>query len=285
MFRICLLVSLFFSSQVLALSVITSIKPFQLITWDLMAGIAQPELLLSNNASPHQYSLKPSDIKRIKNADLIIWYGPELEPFLSKPLTQHSSTLTISKIPDLILRKNGHEHEHGMHDPHVWLGPKQVKVIAFSIKTKLKEKDPENAAHYEKNYVQFIQQLNNTVISIEKLLKPTKEQGYYVFHDAYGYFESFFSLNHLGHFTVSPERAPGAKTVMKIRQTIEKQNIRCIFSEPQFSSSVVDSVARNTNIYVSTLDPLGWSIQPEIGSYNQFLFALAKQFSECLQKK
>ncbi len=222
-----------------AVTVLTSIKPIQMITAELTEGVAMPDVLLQNNASPHDYALRPSDVKKVAMADLFIWYGHDLEPFLEKVVVGNENTLTVSDIPNLSLREFGSNHSrdhdghnHGAHDPHFWLGVETVQHVASAITDQLIEIDPENSARYSVNLKKFKQQLNTTDAKIKQQLAPVTGKGYFVFHDAYGYFEEHYNLNQLGHFTVSPDRKPGAKTLIKIRSALRSGDAVCVFSEP-----------------------------------------------------
>ncbi|HHP5765350.1 TPA: zinc ABC transporter substrate-binding protein ZnuA [Vibrio parahaemolyticus] len=274
-----------------AITVLTSIKPIQLMVTELTEGVSTPEVLVQSNASPHDYSLRPSDVKKVASADLVIWYGHDLEPFLEKVVSNRSSTLTLSEIPNLALREfdseHSHDHDghdHGSHDPHFWLGIKPVKQVAQAVVNKLAEIDPANAKTYSNNLVKFEEQLAARDKEIEQQLAPVKNQGYFVFHDAYGYFEERYQLNNLGHFTVTPDRKPGAKTLIKIRKTLGSGNVACVFSEPQFTPAVVESVMRGSNVAKGELDPLGSTIKVERGSYFNLLGNMADSFEQCLAK-
>ncbi|ELA8167825.1 zinc ABC transporter substrate-binding protein ZnuA [Vibrio parahaemolyticus] len=274
-----------------AITVLTSIKPIQLMVTELTEGVTTPEVLVQSNASPHDYSLRPSDVKKVASADLVIWYGHDLEPFLEKVVSNRSSTLTLSEIPNLALREfdseHSHDHDghdHGSHDPHFWLGIKPVKQVAQAVVNKLVEIDPANAKTYSNNLVKFEEQLAAKDKEIEQQLAPVKNQGYFVFHDAYGYFEERYQLNNLGHFTVTPDRKPGAKTLIQIRKTLGSGNVACVFSEPQFTPAVVESVMRGSNVAKGELDPLGCTIKVEPGSYFNLLGNMADSFEQCLAK-
>ncbi|MBM5009338.1 zinc ABC transporter substrate-binding protein ZnuA [Vibrio parahaemolyticus] len=274
-----------------AITVLTSIKPIQLMVTELTEGVSTPEVLVQSNASPHDYSLRPSDVKKVASADLVIWYGHDLEPFLEKVVSNRSSTLTLSEIPNLALREfdseHSHDHDghdHGSHDPHFWLGIKPVKQVAQAVVNKLVEIDPANAKTYSNNLVKFEEQLAAKDKEIEQQLAPVKNQGYFVFHDAYGYFEERYQLNNLGHFTVTPDRKPGAKTLIQIRKTLGAGNVACVFSEPQFTPAVVESVMRGSNVAKGELDPLGSTIKVERGSYFNLLGNMADSFEQCLAK-
>ncbi|EGQ7677539.1 zinc ABC transporter substrate-binding protein ZnuA [Vibrio parahaemolyticus] len=274
-----------------AITVLTSIKPIQLMVTELTEGVTTPEVLVQSNASPHDYSLRPSDVKKVASADLVIWYGHDLEPFLEKVVSNRSSTLTLSEIPNLALREfdseHSHDHDghdHGSHDPHFWLGIKPVKQVAQAVVNKLAEIDPANAKTYSNNLVKFEEQLAARDKEIEQQLAPVKNQGYFVFHDAYGYFEERYQLNNLGHFTVTPDRKPGAKTLIQIRKTLGSGNVACVFSEPQFTPAVVESVMRGSDVAKGELDPLGSAIIVEPGSYFNLLGNMADSFAQCLAK-
>lgn len=275
-----------------AVTVLTSIKPIQMIATELTEGVTKPDVLLQNNASPHDYALRPSDVKKVAAADLVIWYGHDLESFLEKVVTDKGNTLTISEIPDLSLRKFGSEHahdhdghHHGTHDPHFWLGIETVQQVANAIAHKLAEIDPEHAATYAENLNNFEVQLKATDAEIKQQLTPVKDKGYFVFHDAYGYFEERYDLNQMGHFTVSPDRKPGAKTLIHIRKTLGTGDVACVFSEPQFTPAVIESVMRGSDVNTGTLDPLGSDIDVKSGSYFEFLQGMSNSFSQCLSEK
>ena len=275
-----------------AVTVLTSIKPIQMIATELTEGVTKPDVLLQNNASPHDYALRPSDVKKVAAADLVIWYGHDLESFLEKVVTDKGNTLTISEIPDLSLRKFGSEHahdhdghHHGTHDPHFWLGIETVQQVANAIAHKLAEIDPEHAATYAENLNKFEVQLKATDAEIKQQLTPVKDKGYFVFHDAYGYFEERYDLNQMGHFTVSPDRKPGAKTLIHIRKTLGTGDVACVFSEPQFTPAVIESVMRGSDVKTGILDPLGSEIDVKSGSYFEFLQGMSNSFSQCLSEK
>ncbi|GAK87091.1 zinc ABC transporter periplasmic-binding protein ZnuA [Vibrio ponticus] len=275
-----------------SLQVLTSIKPIQMIAHEIMLGTQEPDVLLKSNASPHDYALKPSDVKKVNDADLVIWYGKDLEPFLSGVLENKSDAVELGQIPGLALREFSHDghdhdhhgHDHGSHDPHFWLGYEPTTQVAKFIADKLSEVDAQHAELYQANYANFIATYQAKHEQIKAQLAPLQQQGYYVFHDAYGYFEQDYQLNHLGHFTVTPDRKPGAKTLIKIRNELRSENAKCVFSEPQFTPAVVESVMRGSNANLGVLDPVASSVTVSDGSYFVFIDQIANSFAECLSK-
>ncbi|MBD1575846.1 zinc ABC transporter substrate-binding protein ZnuA [Vibrio sp. S11_S32] len=291
-------------SQETKLTVVTSIKPLQLITQELTLGVTDTQVLLNATASPHDYALRPSDMRKIKDADLFIWVGPGLESFLESALEGNTNTLQLDQSDQITKLKYGEEgdhdhadhdhaahedhddghHHHGGYNPHLWLGPQQAQQMAKVISDKLMALDPEHKATYQKNYQAFVTHLSATISGIKQQLAPVKSHGYYVFHDAYSYYENYFGLNNLGHFTVSPDRRPGAKTLITIRTALQSDKAYCVFSEPQFTPAVIDSVTRGTNVKHGSLDPLATDYPVKPGSYFTFLQDLGHSFSTCLTR-
>ena len=275
-----------------ALTVLTSIKPIQMITHELVLGVGQAEVLLDNNASPHDYALRPSDVRKIHTADLVVWFGEELEPFMSKTLLglEHERVVTVSQLESISLEHFGDDHvddghNHGTLDPHFWLGKQTTLGVATAIAERLSILDSEHSAQYNENLQRFKSNLDKTTQGISARLTPLKASPYYVFHDAYGYFERDYQLNNLGHFTVSPERKPGAKTLVEIKRTLSGIEQVCVFSEPQFQPAVINSVVRGTSAKLGTLDPLGSTIDVADSSYFGLLNDLADEFETCFNSK
>ncbi|MGL6264336.1 zinc ABC transporter substrate-binding protein ZnuA [Aeromonas jandaei] len=289
------------SLPVRAVEVLTTIKPLGFIAAAITEGVSEPEVLLPTGASPHDFSLRPSDVRSIREADLVVWVGPELEGFMSKPLANHPHVLTLTQVPGMPLfnyaTKDSHQHhDHAAHDhddegheghhhegidPHIWLGPMQAKVIAGAIASELGKLDPANKSRYEANLAAFTAKVDARDKVIAGQMKAVNQKGYFVFHEAYGYWERHYGMSSKGHFTVSPERRPGAKTLVEIRKALEEKQASCIYAEPQFSPAVIESVARNTGARVLLLDEVGEQVPLGPDGYPQFMEQLANAFAQC----
>ena len=289
-------------------AVVASIKPLGFIAAAISEGITPVEVLLPDGASEHDYSLRPSDVKRIKNADLVVWVGPEMEAFLTKPAAAlpASKNLEIAALPAVksqLIRggeeEDEHEeehasdksedqdsshthHHHGEYNMHLWMSPKIAQESAVAIHGKLLELMPESKAKLDANLQQFEAALAETDKHIGAQLAPVRNKGYFVFHDAYSYFEKQYGLSPAGHFSVNPEIQPGAQRLHQIRTQLVEQKAVCVFAEPQFRPAVIDAVSRGTSVRKGTLDPLGMGISLTKDSYVKFLSQLSSQYASCL---
>lgn len=311
MFKKSLISFALFGTTVLAHSqVLTTIKPLGFISAAITEGVTETKVLLPTSASPHDYSLKPSDIEKLQSAQLIVWVGDEMETFLEKTIDNlpKEKVLTLEKInaikqlvehnkkdqDDDHKDEHKHEHSHKHHDHdhehhhdedwHIWLSPTASETIAEQIAERLNALLPEQKAKITENLENFKIALAAKHAEISKQLSNVQDKGYYTFHDAYRYFETAYSLNSLGSFTINPSVAPGAKTLAKIKKHLEEHKAQCLFAEPQFTPKVIESLSKGTSAKVGQLDPLGANIELSKEAYPQFLQNLADQFSQCLLK-
>ena len=285
-------------------NVVASLKPVGFIAAAIADGVTPVDVLLPDGASEHDYSLRPSDAKRLKNADLVVWVGPEMEAFMAKsaaelPAQKNLAMVNIDGVKPLLIsggededehtaekseeqEADAHHHHHGEFNMHLWLSPEIARKTAVAIHGKLLELMPQDKAKLDANLQQFEVALADTDKRVSAQLAPVRNKGYFVFHDAYTYFEKQYGLSPTGHFTVNPEIQPGAQRLHQIRTQLVEQKAVCVFAEPQFRPAVIDAVARGTQVRKGTLDPLGTDISLAKDSYVKFLSQLSSQYASCL---
>ncbi|HBV40316.1 MAG TPA: zinc ABC transporter substrate-binding protein ZnuA [Erwinia sp.] len=286
-------------------AVVASVKPLGFIAAAIADGVTPVEILLPDGASEHDYALRPSDIKRLQSADLVVWIGPEMEAFLPKavatlPRQKNLELADLTTVKPLLVRgaedeahpheegaeaqdEQAHAHHHGEYNMHLWMSPEIARQSAVAIHAKLLELMPQSRDKLDANLQHFEAELATADTQIAAQLEPVKGKGYFVFHDAYTYFEKHFGLTPTGHFTVNPEIQPGAQRLHQIRTELVEQKAVCVFAEPQFRPAVIDAVARGTKVRTGTLDPLGTDITPGRDSYVKFLSQLSSQYASCLK--
>ncbi|SET19935.1 zinc ABC transporter substrate-binding protein ZnuA [Thorsellia anophelis] len=299
-----------FASHLASSEVISSIHPIGFITEALTQNVTEHSILAPVTASPHDYTMRPSDAKALKEAELIIWVGEDLEVFMAKPISNIESTkqLNLSEIPEIktiiddkvalsenTIVEHEHEHEHEKHDVnehaghnhdrdlHIWMSPEISRIAAKAIAQRLTELHPNQSNIVNDNLAQFLTDLDKTEVELADKLSSVSQKPYFVFHDAYGYFESRFNLNRVGEFTINPTITPGVQQLAKIKETIKKDGVVCIFKEPQFTPAVVNAVVQGTGVKIGELDPVGANIQLSKNSYQEYLKSLADSYLSCLE--
>ena len=170
-------------------------------------------------------------------------------------------------------------HAHGEYDPHIWLDPLNAKVILKEMTEHLIENDPKNASTYKSNLDKALNDIDK--LTMEVMTELNKSISSIVFHDAYQYFEERFNVNILGAFTVNSDVMPGAEQLAEIREIIEHDKVKCIFSEPQFNPDIIKAVAKDMNIKTGVVDPLGATLNPGKDLYFDLIRNMSASFKGC----
>ena len=304
------LLSLFSNAQA-EIKVVASIKPIHSLVSYVMDGVGTPNILVDGSSSPHSFQLKPSHAKMLQDADIVFWIGEDLESFLETPLSSiatNAAKITLMELDDIELLKfrekhifdkhddheehgeehgeeyaehedHHDEHNHGVFDIHFWLDPEIAKVMVKSIARELSDIDVANKSTYKANALKAIGELDELIEATK--LKINKDASYVVFHDAYQYFEQRFGIEVLGALSVNPEILPGAKQLAEIREVIEHENVKCIFSEPQFNPSIAKTIAADMDVKAAVLDPLGAELEPGKDLYFDLIGDMASSFESC----
>ncbi len=271
-------------------NVVVSIAPLHSLVAAVMKGAGEPVLLVPAGASPHAFSLRPSDAVALQKARLVVLAGAGLERFLDRPLAALSGRAEILKLaalPGMRLRELGEHHAHDghaaeHHDPHIWLDPENAITIVAALRDSLGILDPENAALYRQNAAEMMAALGALDREIAALLEPVRSRPFITFHDAYGYFADRYGLAPLGTLVLSPDIPPGAARVAEIVRLVQERRAVCIFSEPQFEPRLIARLAEGSDIRVGIVDPLGSGHPTGPGHYVAALRALAGAFRDCL---
>lgn len=273
---------------------LTSIKPLQLIAAAVQDGLGTPDVLLPPGASPHSYALRPSDVRRLREAHLFYWIGPEMETFLPPVLAgRQQPSLAIQTLAGLTLRHFSETstadevaddaHRRGSLDAHLWLLPANAQVIARRIAADLGTADPANAARYQANLTAFEARLNALDQRLQARLAPLRGKPFFVFHEAYDYFESAYGLQHAGVFSAGGERQPGARHVAAMRQRLQQAGAACVFNEPPQRPRLADTLAAGLPVKLAEADALGADLPADAHGYEHLLEKLGEQLADCLE--
>ncbi|MFS2092598.1 zinc ABC transporter substrate-binding protein [Pseudomonas sp. Pseusp11] len=279
-------------------NVLTSIKPLQLIAAAVQEGVAIPEVLLPPGASPHNYALRPSDVRKVQSVDLVYWIGPDMEGFLPRVLKGRTlPSVAVQDLPGLKLRRfaedshshaeeaDEHDHDHrpGSLDAHLWLSPINARVIASKMAADLSAADPANAARYQSNLKAFDERLDALDLRLKARLAGIANKPYFVFHEAFDYFEDAYGLKHAGVFSVAAEVQPGAQHVAAMRTRLQEVGKTCVFSEPPLRPRLAETLVTGLPVKLAELDALGGYTPATAQGYEQVLEKLGNDLAGCLE--
>ena len=261
-------------------SALVSIHPLA-----LLVKTAWPELdvhtLVKANQSPHDFSLKPSHIKQVYQADAIIWLGSELEPYLEKVLGQKQNgsqsqvdLTSFDSHPETGHTDHDSHHQNGAaHDPHLWLLPTQLRPMLEKIAMQLSLPEP---ARFYKLYDAWL------AVARFQMNDKTK-MGFVSYHDAFAGWVDYFSLNQLAVVTNNPEKPVGTRHVLEVRDILASQKQACLLVEPQFQGRLLNKLQSGLDVRLVKIDPMASEFAVKDANFLDFYSQLLKQFSICLK--
>lgn len=295
--------------------VVTDIPPVHSLVAMVMGDLGTPELLLGKGADEHDFQLKPSQMGAVAEADLVVWIGPELTPWLDSALDARGgegATLTLFddvgtyKINYFVsavgaeadhaeeshddhsqgaeeVAHDDHAHGAGSIDPHVWLDPSTAQYWTGLIAMELSRLDPEHAAIYVANAESASTAIAAAEAQAKALLDPVKDRPFVTFHDAYGYYITYFGLTPAGTIALGDAASPGAARLSELRATLEAGAVLCILPEAQHDPALVEQMAEGTGARIgAALDPVGSTLEPGPDAYAALITGTAQTIANCL---
>jgi zinc transport system substrate-binding protein len=270
--------------------VATDIGPVYSLAARVMAGIGAPDLIIRHGASPHVYSLRPSEAAALEKADLVFWVSEGLTPWLKRRLeilagkAQVVELMKADGAVELPYREGAtfaNHDDHSAVDPHGWLDPENGKIWLGVMASELSKIDPSNTDLYFQNAAGGTLEISEAVARINKTLISVRGVRFIVFHDAYQYFERRFGISASGSILVGDAVAPNPARIVEIRGQVAEMGIGCIFSEPQFNPTLVASVFQDAEVSTAVIDPQGIELTLGMALYPQVLESIAKEIVAC----
>jgi zinc transport system substrate-binding protein len=265
-------------------SVVVSIQPIQALVAGVMEGVGVPKLLLSPHEDAHHFSLTPTEARSINKANLFIWVGPQMEMALQnavRTLAVNGRVLKLIDTPGL----TKYELNGGQVDPHIWLDPANAKVIVQYVAQALSAVDPDHAGVYGTNAEKLQVQLDELSAKLLKELEPIKDKQYFVYHDAFQYYEKAFGLTRSIPLVKDSEHTIRASQMQSIEKIASEGKIHCVFGEPNHGEKVVESVAEELDLEMGFLDPISSRDNSSAaGPYFDMMEQIASSLKGCLSR-
>lgn len=276
-------------------ALVTDIAPVQSLAAQVMGDLGQPAVLVDQGADPHSYQLRPSQGRALAGADLIIWVGPELTPWMERLLANAPDARIVSLLADpATLRRDYADANHaedaadGHHgtDPHAWLDPENAKAWVVLIHEALAKVDPANAAAYAKNADLALADIDALQAEIAATLAPASDAPLVMGHDAYGYFADRFALTIAATVEAGDAASAGAAHLSELRGLLAEKQVTCLFPEVGHDPKQAAALTEGTMTRLGPpLDPEGQLLEPGPDLYQALIRGLAKNISACVSDR
>ena len=273
-------------------TVVTDFVPTTSIVNRVMQGLGTSISLLLPNDTPHHFAMRPSHAQLLTDADMVIWVGADLTPWLAEPIetlapkAQSLALLETDGWENLPMRE-GHGHgdhgdhdddhsdhdnhgdDHGdhedhddhaadhhgaAHDPHAWLDPDIAAVWALNIAEALSAADAANAVVYQTNANQFWADAALLGQEIETAIANLDGSKILLPHDSLQYFEKRFGLETAGYIAKGDAADPGPAHLRELKDRIEAGEITCILGDVETNPGTLTLLTEGTEAKTGTLD-------------------------------
>jgi zinc transport system substrate-binding protein len=311
-----------FTAPVLAdqLRVVVDIPPVHGIVEGVLGSNASITTLISRGIDPHNYTMKPSHAAALSAADLIVLIGESLTPSLAEKLPSLASNAQIIELAEVSnvhliayedahedheddahhdddhhddhadeKEQNEHEHdehhddEHDSHDhsginPHIWLDIDNADVWAHAIAKSASELSTALTSDINANLAAFEQ----TLIGLKSEMQTLTAKPYSVSHDAFGYLEESFGIDHPQAVTNGMGLRPSPSDMANLRAQIEATPPACMIIDPNDHTALAYALAEEYSIKTVEFSQLGEIVEGE-NAYLILMQGAVTAFKTCFQ--
>jgi len=246
--------------------VYTSFYPYYDFSKNVGGDIIQINTIVPSGTEPHSFEPSPRTLADLEQADVFIYNGLDMEPWLDKVLTllegKDIYMVDASSAVELInygKDNHGHNHDdededdHGQYDPHIWVDPINVVHISQMIKEAFVEVDYSNKDIYEENFNDFKDKLEKLDEAFKEELKYATERKIIVSHSAFGYLAKRHNIEEIAVAGISPNADPNPKRLAELTKLARSNKIDYIFFEALASVKTAEVLAKEANLEILTL--------------------------------
>ena len=276
-------------------NVVVSIIPQKYFVNRLAGNLADVTVMVKPGASPATYEPKPSQMKKVAEADIYFAIGVPFEKaWLPRFASQNRGMMivdTTKGVKKLPMQNHHHHTSQPPHpsthiptptsqpphpnphtpDPHVWLSPKLVKVLAENMAKALMERDPANKEVYKSNLAAFKKEIESLDERLKKILRPCRGEAMMVFHPSWGYFAKDYGLKQIPIEIEGKE--PKSRRLLHLMKEAKEEGVETLFVQPQFSKRTAEVIADAIGAKIVDADPLAYE-------WSDNLLKIAKKICE-----
>lgn len=241
------------------ISVVTTIFPYYDFARSVSKGTCDVDMLLKPGSDVHSFEPTPSDILKIRNADLFIYNGGESDEWVDSILESLGDTdkPVVMKMTDYVkplTEMDADHHAEDEEDEHIWTSLDNAKTLVSKISDEVSKLDSKNKSIYYRNGLDYIEKISKVQSEIENTVNSSESKKIVV-GDRFPllYFATEFSLDWECAFPgCSTETEPSLDRLSKLTDTIEKDKIKTILKLEMSENKVADTLADETNTKVRT---------------------------------
>ncbi len=271
------------------IQVFVSILPQKYIVQNIGGDLVSVQVMVPPGAGPATYEPKPGQMAALSKAQIYISIGVPFESIWLPRMSAANRNMAIVAGDQGVKKISmASDHDHNNHksgsngpmdDPHIWLSPPRIKIIADNVRKALTAADPAHAKTFDQNYKAFCILMDRLHKKIQGLLADLQERKFIVFHPSWGYFAETYGLTQIP-IEVSG-KSPKPAQLSHLIQMAKSEHIKVVFVQPQFSTRSADVIAKAIGGMVVVADPLAYDLYDNLlGQARAFKTALGGEQSQ-----
>jgi len=273
-----------FAQTQIPVHVFVSVLPQKYVVQKIGGDLVTVQVMVPPGAGPATYEPKPGQMAALSKASIYFSIGVPFEKVWLPRIAAANRKMTIvagdqgiTKIP----MTSDHDHNHGKSDPqgqaddpHIWLSPPRIKIMADTVRMALTSAAPDHAKTFEQNYETFCLAMDDLNEQIQETMTGLKDRKFIVFHPSWGYFAETYGLTQIP--IEAAGKTPKPAHLSQLIRTAKKEHIRVVFVQPQFSTRSADVIAKAIDGRVVVADPLALDLSENLlGQARAFKAALS----------
>lgn len=237
-------------------SVVTAFYPLTFIATAVAGDEADVSSITPAGVEPHDIELTASQVRRVSEADLLVYIGQGFQPAVDELVSEVANTLDVLTVRPPGARAN---------DPHIWLDPILMAGITDTVADALSRIDPSNARTYRENADELVSRINGLDDRFSTGLSRCDRRTIVTTHESFGYLADRFNLEQVGIAGIDPDQEPSARRLDEVAKIVEEKGITTIFFETLLPEDLAETIAEETGAETAVLDPL--ESPPRTGDY------------------
>jgi len=237
-------------------SVVAAFYPLVFVAANVAGEHADVASITPAGVEPHDLELTAAQVRRVSEADLLIYLGDGFQPEIDRLVPEVRNTLDV-----LAVRPAASPAQ----DPHIWLDPVLMAAITDAVAVALVQVDPRNAASYRENARQLVTRIQELDDAFQTGLTRCARREIVTTHEAFGYMAERFNLEQVGIAGIDPDHEPTGRRLEEVAQLVRERNVTTIFYERLLPTELAETVAGETGARTAVLDPL--ESPPPTGDY------------------
>ncbi len=222
-------------------------------------------VMVPPGASHENYDPTPEQIIRL--AEAIVYFRIGNIDFENSWIPKFAENYPELKFVSLskhlnLIEGSDDDHHHGQSDPHIWMSPSNVKIMAKTIYETVVEKDMNNEPYYTLNYKLFIQELDSLNGFVRGKFKNAKSNSFIIYHPALTYYARDFGL--IQQAIELEGKSPSVQHLTELIDLARRERIKIVLVQKQFDISKAETIANEIDGNVVEIDPMNENWQEEM---------------------